>query len=195
MTRQNYYKQRRVRQRRQVDEALVVELVCRERAIQPCLGGRKLLRLIEDDLGKAEVSIGRDRFFELRRDHDLLIKRRVRSVRTTQSRHGFRVYGNLLKGLSLTAPHQALLSDITYLRTLEGFLYLCLISDAYSRSIVGYDCSDTLEAEGALRALKQALSQLPAGRETIHHSDRGRQYGCGAYVEMLTQAGVRISMT
>lgn len=195
MTPQNYYKERKQRQRRQVDEALIVELVCRERAQHWRMGGRKLHLQLAPELAESGVVIGRDRFFEVLRAHDLLIQRRVRCARTTDSRHMFAVYENLLKDLTLTAPHQALLSDITYLRTEEGFLYLCLISDGYSRSIVGYDCSDTLEAEGALRALKKALRQLPAGSGAIHHSDRGSQYCCGDYIQSLKKAGVGISMT
>lgn len=195
MSRQNYYKQRRVRQRRQVDEQLVVSLVCQERAVQPRLGGRKLLHVLQAELSSAGVSVGRDRFFEILRGNELLIERRVRTARTTWSSHGLRTYVNLLKDLDLTGPHQALVSDITYLRTDEGFLYLCLVMDAFSRAIVGFDCSDTLEAEGAMRALSQALVQLPAGARVIHHSDRGSQYCCGDYVKLLKDAEVRISMT
>jgi len=195
MTRQNFYKQRCHRSRRQVDEELIVQLVCQERAIQPRLGGRKLQHMLRGELEKAGVTIGRDRFFELLGRHELLIERRVRSVHTTNSRHSFRVYENLLKDRLLTGPHQSLVSDITYIRTEEGFLYLCLVMDAYSRVIVGFDCSDTLEREGALRALGQALKQLPAGSETIHHSDRGGQYCCHEYVGRLEESGVAISMT
>ena len=195
MSRQNYYKQRRQRKRQQVDEALVIQLVLRERSVQPRLGGRKLLRLIRADLAEAGVEIGRDRFFEVLKKHELLIERAVRSVRTTDSRHGFRVYENLLAGLELTGPHQALVSDITYIRTDEGFLYLSLVMDAFSRAIVGFDSSDTLEREGALRALRRALRQLPCGCGAIHHSDRGSQYCCGDYVACLKGAGLRISMT
>ncbi|MFO7903409.1 MAG: IS3 family transposase [Pirellulaceae bacterium] len=195
MTRQNYYKQRRRRRREQVDERLVVELIARERALQPHLGGRKLLHMLRAELAAAGVKIGRDRFFEVLRRHDLLVKRKSRSVRTTDSRHGFRAYENLLRDVELTYVHQAWMSDITYIRTDEGFLYLSLVMDGYSRAIVGFDCSDTLEREGALRALDQALSQRPCGVETIHHSDRGSQYCCGDYVERLAAAGVSISMT
>lgn len=170
-------------------------LVCQERAIQPRLGGRKLLHVLRDELADAGVLIGRDRFLEVLRRHELLIERKVRSARTTDSRHGFAVYENLLAGLALSGPHQAWVSDITYVRTLEGYLYLCLVMDAYSRAIVGFDCSDTLEREGALRALGQSLGQLPAGAATIHHSDRGSQYCCLDYVTALSSAGVRISMT
>jgi len=195
MTRQNFYKQRCLRSRRAVNDGLIVELVACERAVQPCLGGRKLLHLLRADLVEAGVRIGRDRFFEVLREHELLIHRKVRSARTTDSRHGMRVYANLLSELELSEPHQALVSDITYLRTETGFVYLCLVMDAFSRKIVGFDCSDTLEREGALRALGQALRQLPAGHSAIHHSDRGSQYCCGDYVAKLRQAGVGISMT
>lgn len=195
MTRQNYYKQRRRRQSLAVDEDLVIGLVGRERRLQPRLGGRKLRHLLAGELQEAGVGLGRDRFFALLRRRDLLIPRAVRSARTTDSRHSMPVYTNLLKDLELVCPHQALVSDITYLRTQEGFLYLCLVMDAFSRAIVGYDCSDTLEREGALRALGQALGQLPSGRAAIHHSDRGSQYCCGDYVAALEAAGVGISMT
>lgn len=195
MSRQNYYKGHRGRQRQQVDEELIVKMVCRERAVQPRLGGRKLLHMLRGDLAEAGVEIGRDRFFQVLRDHGLLIDRVVRSSRTTDSRHWFRVYENLLKDVELTGSHQALVSDITYIRTEEGFLYLSLVTDAFSRAIVGFDCSDSLEREGALRALEAALGQLSAGSSAIHHSDRGSQYCCGEYVSRLRKAGVSISMT
>ena len=195
MSRQNYYKQRCVRERRAVEESFVLSLVRRERAVQPRLGGRKLLVLLRGEFAKAGVCIGRDRFFSLLWRHGLLVERRRRYCRTTDSGHGFRVYGNLLKDVVLRGPCEALVSDITYIRTDEGFMYLSLVMDAYSRAIVGYDCSDSLEAEGALRSLSMALKGLAAGSKPIHHSDRGSQYCCGAYIEKLTSHGLRISMT
>ena len=195
MTRQNYYKQRVGRQRQSVEESLILALVSRERSVQPQLGGRKLLHLLQPELAAAGVSIGRDRFFALLSLHDLLIERKSRGCRTTDSWHGFGVYPNLLKDLDVQGVHEAWVSDITYLRTREGFVYLALVMDARSRAIVGYDCSDSLEAEGASRALSMALGQLPAGRHPIHHSDRGSQYCCHGYVDCLWEAALRISMT
>ena len=195
MSRQNYYKQQNQRQRRQVDEGLVLSLVRRERAVQPKLGTRKLLHLLKDEMRSEGVYVGRDRLFSILARNRFLIQRRRRYCRTTDSRHRFRVYGNLLKDATLTSPHQALVSDITYIRTDEGFMYLSLIMDAYSRAIVGYHCSDSLEAEGTLRSLSMALRKLPAGSKAIHHSDRGSQYCCGAYIEKLRRRGLRISMT
>jgi len=195
MSRQNYYHQRQARQKVAVDESLVVELVRSQRRRQPCLGGRKLWHLLEGELAVAGVRLGRDRFFGVLQRHDLLIDRRKSACRTTDSRHGFRVYGNLAKDLVLTGPHELWVSDITYVRTEEGFMYLALAMDAWSRKIVGYDCSDSLEAVGVRRALKMALAQRPAGARTMHHSDRGTQYCCREYVGMLEAAQVAISMT
>jgi transposase InsO family protein len=195
MSRQNYYKQRHARNRRAVDEDFILSLVRRERALQPRLGTRKLLHMLEGEMQSAGVSVGRDRLFAILGKNSLLIERRQRGPRTTNSRHRFRVYGNLLKDAVLTSPNQALVSDITYIRTDEGFMYLSLVMDAYSRTVVGYYCSDNLEAEGTLRSLSMALRGLPVGSETIHHSDRGSQYCCGAYVEKLLRRGLQISMT
>jgi putative transposase len=195
MSRQNYYKRRAVRQRRSVDEGLVLELVLRERAMQPKLGTRKLMVVLKEELEHAGVSIGRDRFFAVLSRNRLLIERRARSVRTTKSGHGFAYYENLLKDVELSGARQAIVSDITYIRTDEGFMYLALVMDAYSRAILGYDCSDSLEAQGALRALSRALRGLPQDGSVIHHSDRGIQYCCGGYVGKLKRHKVRISMT
>jgi len=195
MSRQNYYKSRRFRQNKQIEKDLILGLVYQERSLQPKLGCRKLLELIRPDLSEAGVSIGRDLFFKLMSEQQLLIERRQRTVTTTNSRHSFKVYGNLVKEFDITEVHQVLVSDITYLRTDEGFVYLSLMMDAYSRKVVGYDCSDRLEAEGALRSLDQAIQQLPPVHSAIHHSDRGSQYCCHAYVEALQTAGLLVSMT
>jgi putative transposase len=195
MSRQNYYAARRLRQRREIDEALIVELVRQERRMQPRLGGRKLLHLLQGDLDEANVRIGRDRFFEVLAENDLLVVRKPGRPRTTNSRHSLPVFHNLLDGIVLSAPNQAWVSDLTYIRTDEGFLYAALITDAYSRKIVGAHIGDSLEAEGCLAALGQALGDLPEGKNPIHHSDRGCQYCCHAYVERLQDRGLAISMT
>lgn len=195
MSRQNYYKSRIRRKKQAVDEAFILSLIRRERQVQPFLGGRKLFYMLGKEFVKAGVSIGRDRFFALLGRNKLLIDRRRFYPRTTNSRHGFEVYKNLFRDLALTGPNQALVSDITYIRTDEGFMYLALVMDAYSRAIVGYDCSDSLESEGALGALSMALRQLPSGSKTIHHSDRGCQYCSRAYIKKLNRRGVGVSMT
>lgn len=175
--------------------SVVVELVQAERKRQPFLGGRKLWHILQGELAEAGVNLGRDRFFRVLKGHKMLVIRRKRSCVTTDSRHGFKVYVNLARDLMLTRSHQLLVSDITYLRTEEGFMYLALVMDAFSRKIVGFDCSDSLEAQGTLRALQMALRQRPRGYQSMHHSDRGTQYCCHQYVACLEQAGVSISMT
>jgi putative transposase len=195
MSRQNYYAARRLRRRRLIDESMILNLVRRERRLQPRLGARKLLHLLRSDLHDAGVSIGRDRFFELLADSDLLVVPKPAMPHTTNSRHSLPVFGNLLSGKVLQEPNEAWVSDLTYIRTDEGFLYAALITDAYSRKIVGAHIGDSLEAEGCLAALEQALRTLPTGKQPIHHSDRGCQYCCHEYVEQLQARGLPISMT
>lgn len=195
MSRQNYYAVRRLRKRREVDESLIAELVKRERRLQPRLGGRKLLHLLGPDLQEAGVEIGRDRFFEVLAEKDLLVVRKPGRVYTTNSRHSLPVFHNLLKDREFTSPNQVWVSDLTYIRTDEGFLYAALITDKVSRKIVGEHIGDSLEAEGCLRALDMALADLPEGHHPIHHSDRGCQYCCHAYVDRLRECGLGISMT
>lgn len=195
MSRQNYYKARMVRQRRKVDEQLVKQLVEAERAIQPRLGGLKLHSMLRDELASEGVRLGRDRFFEVLRNQALLLEPLPKAPRTTNSAHSLPVFSNLIKDVALTGPNQVWISDITYIRTREGFLYLSLITDKYSRKVVGYHLGRTLEAEDTLRALKMALAQLPAGAKPIHHSDRGCQYCSHEYVKELQTHGLQVSMT
>jgi putative transposase len=172
---------------------MIVELVRRERRMQPRLGGRKLLHLLRADFDEAGVNVRRDRFFELLAESDLLVVSKPGAPRTTNTRHSLPVFGNLLVGKVLSAPNEAWVSDLTYIRTDEGFLYAALITDAYSRKIVGAHIGDSLEAEGCLLALDQALRALPAGKRLIHHSDRGCQYCCHEYVARLQARGLAIS--
>jgi transposase InsO family protein len=196
MTRQNYYKERSVRQRREVDERHVEELVKRERCVQPRLGGRKLFYILAPELAREGIKLGRDKFFSVLRERGLPPERLPAfTPKTANSRHSLPVFRNLVKGMALTAPNQAWASDITYIRTDEGFLYLALISDMWSRKIVGYHAGDTLEAEGALAALRMAVAEMPADAKPVHHSDRGCQYCCHAYVEELEKHGMGVSMT
>lgn len=195
MSRQNYYAVRRERRRRAMDEELVVELVKRERQQQPRLGGRKLRHVLAGAMEKARVKVGRDRFFGVLRRAGLLVTAKPRGKRTTQSRHSLPVFGNRLKGMELSGPNQAWVSDLTYVRTLEGFAYLAVIMDAWSRKLVGVHVGDSLESIGCQAALREALAGLPEGRHPIHHSDRGCQYCCHEYVGMLRGAGMGVSMT
>lgn len=196
MTRANYYARRRQRQRRQVDGDLAVALVSAERKLQPRLGTRKLRVLIQAQLLAAGVKLGRDRLFGVLRAVGLLIEPLAAEYPcTTDSYHCLPVFTNQVKDRTLSKPNEVWVSDLTYLRTEEGYLYLALVTDKYSRKIVGYHCGDTLEAVGCLGALEMALATLPAGVQPTHHSDRGSQYCCHEYVNALVARGLGISMT
>jgi transposase InsO family protein len=196
MTRQNYYARRKQRQRRAVDGELVAGLVVRERRLQPRLGTRKLYHLLKPELERAGVRLGRDRMFEELRKRQLLLEPiGAQYPQTTQSYHNLPVFRNMIRGKELAAPNEVWVSDLSYLRTVEGFLYLALITDKYSRKIVGWHVGDTLEAVGCVQALERALDQLPAGSKPIHHSDQGSQYCCHEYVKRLQERGLSISMT
>jgi transposase InsO family protein len=195
MSRQNYYKERKQRRRKEVDGGLIERLVRKERAVQPRLGGRKLLHMLKPQLARAGITIGRDRFFGVLRAKRLLLEPLPATPRTTDSRHSLPVFHNLVKDLTLDGPNRAWVADITYIRTDEGFLYISLVTDLWSRKIVGYHAGATLEAEGALRALEMALAELPQGAVPVHHSDRGCQYCSHRYVETLRERGLAVSMT
>lgn len=196
MSRQNYYAHHQRRKRRAVDSDLVVSLVQQERQEQSRLGTRKLYHMLKPQLAKAGVRIGRDRMFEELRKRSLLLEPEPAPYpHTTQSGHNLPVFRNVVKDLEVTAPNQVWVSDITYVRTREGFIYLALMTDKHSRKIVGWHAGDSLEAVGCVRALERALADLPKGSAPIHHSDQGSQYCCHEYVKRLQEAGLQISMT
>lgn len=196
MTRQNYYARREQRQRRAVEGELILNLVRAERQLQPRLGTRKLQVLLRGPLAEADVTIGRDRLFELLGAAALLVAARPAEFpHTTDASHYLPVFTNLIKDRVVSKPNEVWVVDLTYIRTLEGFMYLSLLTDKWSRKIVGYHCGDSLEAVGCQSALAMALAELPAGVQPIHHSDRGIQYCCHAYVADLTAWGLSISMT
>jgi len=196
MSRQNYYARHQHRHRRAIDSDWVVSLVQEERRLQERLGTRKLYHMLKPKLEAAGVRIGRDRLFEVLRKRDLLLEPvPAQYPQTTQSYHNLPVFRNVVKDAEVRAPNQVWVSDITYVRTRESFVYLALITDKFSRKIVGWHAGDTLEAVGCVRALERALADLPKGRAPIHHSDQGSQYCCHEYVRCLRQAGLQISMT
>jgi putative transposase len=196
ITRQNYYARRQARQRRKVDAGLVVALVVAERKIQPRLGARKLHFMLKETLAREGVRLGRDRFFEVLNEHDLLWEPQPAEYpRTTNSRHYLPVFGNQIKGLEVSQPNEVWVGDLTFARTEMGFLYLALLTDKSSRKVVGYHCGETLAAGGCLAALKKALVDLPKGAKPIHHTDQGTQYGSHEYVNWAQAHGLSMSMT
>ncbi len=196
MSRQNYYAGRTRRRRRQIGGDLIEQLVWRERRLQPRLGTRKLLWLLQAELREGGVKIGRDRLFEHLRERDLLVPRKpARQPCTTRIYEPLPLFKNLIKDLVVSQANEVWVSDVTYVATQEGYLYLALITDQHSRKIVGYHVEETLAAQGPLCALEMALKDLPADRFLIHHSDRGCQYDSHLYVQRLQSRGLRISMT
>lgn len=140
--------------------------------------------------------MGRDKFFELLKRNKLLVRKtKRRSVYTTMSKHHYRRYPNLVKDFTPLKAHEMWVSDITYIPLKERFAYLFLITDAYSRKIVGYHVSDDMKVSSAVVALKQALAQKPPETIVIHHSDRGIQYCSNEYVSLLLEHHAMISMT
>lgn len=176
-------------------EHKVLELVLKRRAELPREGVRKLSRAIAQDLAENDIKFGRDKLFSLLKKNKMLVRPKKRYIRTTNSWHRFYKHPNLIKTLTITRPNQVWVSDITYIRLTKGHCYLALITDAYSRKIIGYDISNSLELEGCIRALKRALKQLPANSNLIHHSDRGIQYCSHQYTSLLEKSGIKISMT
>jgi transposase InsO family protein len=190
-SRQAYYKRKEIMIRRQNEKEKVLKEVMEIRARQPRLGTRKLHKKLKEK----GIEIGRDRFYAILREEGLLIKRKKKYMHTTNSKHWLKKYSNLIKDKLVIAKDQVFVSDITYIDTYEGYYYLSLITDLYSRKIVGYELSDSLSVEGSLQALKMALKRVEVPEKLIHHSDRGIQYCSKAYVDLLTRHGVRISMT
>jgi transposase InsO family protein len=196
-SRQAYYEASLQFSKTSIANANVLTLVKEMRQEIPILGTRKLLFMLSEEFERHGIKMGRDKLFDLLRFHGLLIRRRKRTVKTTDSHHWLKKYPNLIKELIITTPEQLWVSDITYIRTLQGFSYLSMLTDAYSRMIVGHALYETLEAEGPLQALRMAIGERKrtAPFILIHHSDRGIQYCSAQYIEILRKEKIAISMT
>lgn len=193
-TRQAYYKRQRSEEREAARSDLVIQEVVRIREAQKRIGVRKLYHMLENFLAEHAIAMGRDALYDVLRENSLLIRRRrARKPRTTFS-HPWKRYPNLIKGYVPVEANQVWVSDITYVRVGEGFAYLSLITDAYSRKIVGHCLSRDLSARGCVAALRKALRNNPDREGLIHHSDRGLQYSSAAYMKVLGRR-IRISMT
>lgn len=195
-SRQAYYQIEKRRIRSGIEEEIVLMYVRGIRASQPRLGTRKLYWLLKVVMKDNGIKMGRDKFFALLREHGLLVKPRRRRVRTTDSNHVYRKYPNLIKEYEPCKPEQIWSSDITYVSTEKGFVYVSLVTDQYSKKIMGYHVHATLETEGPLKALRMALrNRSHTKTRLIHHSDRGIQYCCGEYIGLLERNGIQISMS
>lgn len=194
-SRQAYYEHGDRSEALALRDTLILKLVAELRCDLPRLGVHKLQHLLREPFAAHGIKLGRDGLYELLSTHGLLIRQRKRKPRTTNSDHPYRKYPNLIRDLTLTAPGQLWVSDITYLRLSTGFCYLSIITDAYSRKIVGYKLHPSLHSQGPADALIMAAQDRKRSTRLIHHSDRGVQYCCAAYVQLLEHYGIRISMT
>lgn len=194
MSRQVYYRRIRSVKRRKTTAQRVLDLVKEIRLQMPRIGTRKLYFMLYDEL--KNLGVGRDLLFRiLKANHMLIIPKRRYHV-TTNSHHRFRKHKNLIENVVPQQPEQIWVSDITYVGNRQNPMYLALVTDAYSKKIVGYDLSNSLDVKGSLRALSKAIK----GREyqnniLTHHSDRGLQYCSNEYQKKLRKSKLKCSMT
>lgn len=197
ITRQAWYQHQKYEGQKALEYEVVLKTVGEFRKDQPKVGVRKLCLHLVEPLLRHGIEIGRDALFDLLRERGMLVRRRKRKHITTDSNHPYRKYPNLIKVFIPLRANELWVSDITYIDTKEGFMYLSLITDAYSHKIVGWHLSETLETRGSLLALNMALGQRTTKHPLIHHSDRGVQYCSYDYTNLLNHPNnqIKISMT
>lgn len=195
ISRDAYYKRSRRVKSVSSSRSAALRLVKDIRRDEPRTGTRKLHHRILPRLEREGLRVGRDALFDALRDEGMLVRPKKRFQRTTYSRHDYAVAPNRVKGTSVTKPNQVVVSDITYIALSKCFAYLFLVTDAYSRKIVGYHLSRDLTHYSALLALDRARQGMrdPAG--LVHHSDRGCQYCCHEFLGYLEEHGMLSSMT
>jgi len=194
-SRQAWYEQVKRKEEQHMCDALVLKMVKEIRQDLPRAGVTKLHILLREPLKAHDVQIGRDALYHLLGAHGYLLRYRRKRPCTTDSRHAYRKYPNLIRQLPLlTTAGQLWVSDITYLRLNDRFCYLSIVTDAYSHKIIGYCLYPTLHSQGPINALQMA-ARSKRGSALIHHSDRGIQYCCAEYVQVLEGYNIRISMT
>jgi len=194
-SRQAWYENRNKARNQDLHAVLILSMVKQIRKDHPRMGTGKLYHLLKPQIQEHKISYGRDKFHALLSAHGLLVRHGKRGPRTTNSNHMYRKYPNLIRDIKLSRSCQLWVSDITYVRTSKGFVYLSLITDAYSKKIVGWCLWPDLSSRGALNALQMALENEKKTNKLIHHSDRGIQYCCYDYVNYLKGHQINISMT
>jgi putative transposase len=195
-TRHAYYDHGWRSQGKSLKDDIILQEVLEIRKKLPRLGTRKLLVMLEPKLLSHDIKIGRYYLFELLGAYKLLIRQPKRKVFTTNSRHWMRKYSNLIRELAIIRPEQLWVCDITYIRVQNHWGYLSLVTDAYSRKIMGYCFRKDMSTQGCVIALQMALAnRIYPLWVLIHHSDRGSQYCSKEYVELLANEGIAISMT
>ncbi len=198
VTRQSYYQHFWQLEQLVFEDELVISEVLKIRKNHRHMGCRKLYELLQPFLLEHQIKMGRDRLFDVLSANYLLVRRRKKQTITTNSFHRFMKYPNLIKNFIPSSPNQLWVSDITYWRIKNGFLYISFITDAYSKKIVGYHLGDSLQTSETIQALEMAISTISnenSELELIHHSDRGTQYCSNEYVQLLEINTIGISMT
>jgi len=173
----------------------IKEWVMYWRKYMPQLGVRKLYQLIKPKLVEHDIKLGRDGLFDYLRQQGLLVKAKKSYIKTTFSKHWMKKHPNLLKDITPTRPEEVFVSDITYVQSNEGVHYLSLVTDAFSRKIVGYHVSNEMKATDVVKALDMAIQNRRYDHDAIHHSDRGLQYCSTLYQSVLETNNIRPSMT
>jgi putative transposase len=195
-SKQAYYKGLAEKANSDLNREAIRHQVLALKSAMPQIGGRKVHYLLKKrQIEENWHNIGRDSLFRLLREEDLLVKRKRRYVKTTDSRHWMRRFPNLIKELDICRPEQVWVADITYITLEEGFCFLHLVTDAYSKRVMGYHVSNDMSAASTATALKMAISARRYKGPLIHHSDRGLQYQSNLYVEILNKSDILISTT
>ncbi|WP_254519228.1 IS3 family transposase [Aquimarina sp. Aq78] len=199
VTRQAYYQHFWYKEQLSFEDELIVSEVLRIRKNHRHMGTRKLYELLQPFLVAHQIKIGRDRLFDVLSANNLLVRRKKKQTITTNSFHRFKKYSNLIRDFTPKASNQLWVSDITYWKIKANFVYISLITDAFSRKIVGYHLANHLQTSGTIQALQMAIASLDKTPDDqiqlIHHSDRGTQYCSNEYVKLLQNNNIDISMT
>jgi putative transposase len=195
ISRQSVYQAKQRVLAREQELLRVKELVQQIRMELPKLGTRKLYYLLNERFEKQNLKIGRDALFSYLRRENMLIQPQKKYIKTTFSKHWLRKHPNLLKELEVKKAEQVFVSDITYLKTKKSTCYLSLVTDAYSRRIMGYYLGLNMNAQSVAKALKMAIKSRVNNDVLIHHSDRGLQYCSDYYQKILYKNNIKPSMT
>lgn len=195
ISRQAFYQRQKREQIRLTELLYVKDLVVTERRLMPRVGTRKLYYLLKEKFENGGIKIGRDALFSFLKSENLLIRKKKNYTKTTWSKHWLHKHPNLLKTVSPQRSEQIWVSDITYVPTRQGNSYLSLVTDAYSRKIVGYHLSEDMKTENVAKALLMAIKHRKTKLPLIHHSDRGLQYCAAEYQQLLYNDNITPSMT
>jgi transposase InsO family protein len=195
ISRQAIYQQEARCLERDKELLAVRQLVEKQRRIMPRLGARKLYFLLKQSFVENGIKIGRDAFYAYLKREQMLVKPMKNYTKTTFSKHWLRKYPNLFKDIDVNRTEQVFVSDITYIKSNERTHYLSLVTDVFSRKIVGYHLSDDMSAENVVKALKMAVKNRKTNLQLIHHSDRGLQYCSQIYQNELNKNNIIASMT